>query len=269
MAPRGARRWMGTASVAVVFVVLAVVHVGGIGLATADSGTTISRCTEITEPGTYTIDDEFGAAGFEPSRPCILIRADDVILDGAGHTIDGPGATNTTGVQVLGADNVTIRNLKVTEWQHGVYYGNSTGGTVRNVTSTSNVYGIVVRDATGIGADEVNSSGNLVGIRLVRTADTGFPTVDTRSNRVGGVYAKIRVDGFLFSRTYGPPIDFDGDGLTEDVTGDGDATIGDRFALATIVTASYLSATDLTNDQVSALDFNGNGSLGFGDVLAY
>lgn len=59
---------------------------------------------------------------------------------------------------------------------------------------------------------------------------------------------------------YGKPTDPDCDGLFEDVDGDGRLTSNDVQALA------FVKDVNLTDAQVDALDFNGNGTLEFDDV---
>jgi PKD repeat protein len=60
----------------------------------------------------------------------------------------------------------------------------------------------------------------------------------------------------------GPPQDPDSDGLYEDVNGDGEMTFEDAVTLA------FVSGNNLSNQQISALDFDENGSLDFQDAVA-
>ncbi|MFB6092297.1 MAG: hypothetical protein ABEK02_04715 [Haloquadratum sp.] len=59
-----------------------------------------------------------------------------------------------------------------------------------------------------------------------------------------------------------PPTDPDGDGLYEDVNGDGAVTFDDAVAL------SFVNATELRSEQVAALDFDGDGDLDIDDAVA-
>lgn len=92
----------------------------------------IDSCTEITESGRYVLTEDLEASG----GVCLVISADDVLLDGVGHTIsNGRG----TGVAVgaysdPGFSNVTVQNLTITNLGAGITQGNTTGGEVRNVT---------------------------------------------------------------------------------------------------------------------------------------
>lgn len=58
-----------------------------------------------------------------------------------------------------------------------------------------------------------------------------------------------------------PPSDPDGDGLYEDINGDGEITFEDAVAL------SFVSAGELNEQEVSALDFDGDGDIDTNDAI--
>lgn len=102
-----------------------------------DDRTVITECTTITEPGTYVLGDDLEA---EADEACIVVRADDVLLDGRGRTISGPARTEGVGVLVQppAGDpiaNVRITNLVVEDLNGGIVFDNVTDGLVMNVTS--------------------------------------------------------------------------------------------------------------------------------------
>ncbi|MCX9009740.1 MAG: right-handed parallel beta-helix repeat-containing protein [Candidatus Methanoperedens sp.] len=85
----------------------------------------INSCTDITSPDTYVLSANI--VNSAASR-CINITSSNVILDGAGYTIDGTGAEGTYGILVydpagMGLKNINVKNLKVTDWYYGIYYG--------------------------------------------------------------------------------------------------------------------------------------------------
>jgi hypothetical protein len=79
-----------------------------------------------------------------------------------------------------------------------------------------------------------------------------------------GAVGEITVDG----RTIGPPADCDGDGLFEDVNGDGTVDEQDFWDLTVIARAYARDPSVLTADQVAAFDFDGNGRFDGRDVRA-
>lgn len=85
---------------------------------------TIENCTVVDQPGEYELA---GDVTTNESQTCIEVRAGDVVIDGNGHAIDGPGAaedgtdTSAAGILVDGADaNVTVRNVAVNGFDAGV-----------------------------------------------------------------------------------------------------------------------------------------------------
>ena len=165
-----------------------------------DDPSLIEECTTITESGTYRLGENLTAAA--DSKACIVIDADDVIFDGQGLTINGTvGAeseakTEHYGVDVSGSEdtvrsNVTIRNLVVTEWTHGVHFEEATDVAVRDVTAVSNRVGVAtkaVERATIRGGEYVENAKHGVRIRPKSEAVTvSRATISDNGDR--GVFA--------------------------------------------------------------------------------
>lgn len=66
----------------------------------------------------------------------ITIEADNVTLDGQGATILGADKTSSQGVKVYGRKNITIRNLRVLNYYHGVSIKQSSGIEISHCTIT-------------------------------------------------------------------------------------------------------------------------------------
>jgi hypothetical protein len=77
----------------------------------------IDSCTVINETGHYTLTADVES---DEAEPCFDIRTDDVVLDGNGHTVTGPGPveddeTIAAGVYVNASDeaeNLTVRDVE-------------------------------------------------------------------------------------------------------------------------------------------------------------
>ncbi|MEZ3118125.1 hypothetical protein RYH80_19600 [Halobaculum sp. MBLA0147] len=88
--------------------------------------------------------------------------------------------------------------------------------------------------------------------------ETLSPDLMTLSVSTGGVFpAPLPTVG-----SGAPPRDLDGDGLYEDVDGDGGTDFDDAIALA------FVSPDTLNAEQVTALDFDGDGDLDIDDAIA-
>lgn len=126
----------------------------------ANAETLISSCTTISEPGEYRltadiINNTYGS--------CINITTSDVIFDGAGHMIDSVVPSHliifdgeSGGILVYNKTNVltnvTIKNLKVTDWTNGINFIYS-NGKIENNTASSNLIGINLKNSTNSNLD--------------------------------------------------------------------------------------------------------------------
>jgi hypothetical protein len=71
-----------------------------------------------------------------------------------------------------------------------------------------------------------------------------------------------------FTPPIGPPEDLTGDGLFEDIDGSGEPDYVDVVKLSQLIEAYEAGLIELTEEQVAALDFNGDGILDMRDVTA-
>lgn len=64
----------------------------------------------------------------------ITIDADNVTLDGGGATIIGTDKSSSQGIKIIGRKNITIKNIRVLNYYHGIYAQNSSGIEVHDCT---------------------------------------------------------------------------------------------------------------------------------------
>lgn len=67
---------------------------------------------------------------------CLIIGADDVVVDGAGYNITGPGANY--GVYFQNQNNITVKNLIIDNFARGIYFDGTNTTTIQNVTTNAN-----------------------------------------------------------------------------------------------------------------------------------
>ena len=81
----------------------------------------------------------------------VQIAADSVVLDCAGHTIEGPGDGSQTGIEMIDVSGVVVQNCTVQGFGVGVLVQGrgAIGNTVRDSESSSNVTGLLLRDTSG------------------------------------------------------------------------------------------------------------------------
>lgn len=187
----------------------------GWGASDATSTTTIDSCTTIAEPGRYVLTaDIVDDTSTHLSESCIQIKADDVVLDGSGHRVDGRGVSGTTGIAVTSSgqlSNVSVTRLTVSDWDWGVYYQDVSGGEVRAVTVehngagialeetrhvavrdnevANNGIGVFVHDASGNVVQHNSVSENLVGVDCEGAEANTFEANSITANRAAGATA--------------------------------------------------------------------------------
>ncbi|WP_458206037.1 NosD domain-containing protein [Haladaptatus sp. NG-SE-30] len=256
-------------ALAVVLVVICVL--GGIApTATArPTAPTIDSCTTITEPGHYVLGSDIHNGKTRISTGCVVVQADDVVLDGRGHTLDGFGVSDTSGILVENASDVTVRNVHVKDWNRGIAVRDSNDVTIQGVRASRNAIGIDVRNSNARLVGNTVTK-DLQGIVLADPWDDDLQNNDIQNNHALDVHAPISVvDVFGFRLTLGPPLDPDGDGRYEDVTGNGHTGLWDAVAFPVVVVTDSLGIGDVPAEQQRALDFDGDGALDHGDVLSY
>lgn len=185
--------------------------VGTSGVAGQDSPTEIESCTTITEPGEYVLAEDVSPATVD-GYGCIDVRADDVVLDGRGYTIDGSGAVDDGGrVRAAGiavnpegtfepdarpVENVTVRNVTVTGFATGLRYESVDGGRIAGVETPDDGVGIgLLFGARGIAIEDSRLSNSGTGVDLFGDPDVyGGPSdVTIARNDVEGNDVGIRL----------------------------------------------------------------------------
>jgi parallel beta-helix repeat protein len=65
----------------------------------------------------------------------VRVQASDVTIDGKGYKLDGIDDGTQAGISVeSGANRVTVKNLRLTDWPFGVYYSGASSGSVQGCT---------------------------------------------------------------------------------------------------------------------------------------
>jgi len=95
----------------------------------------------------------------------IVVERDDVILDGAGYTLQG-SSDWSKGVDLTGRTNVTIENIEITSFYYGIYLSSSSNSVYGNTITNNNV-GIELTSSSGNIVSENNiTANNIIGVQL-------------------------------------------------------------------------------------------------------
>ena len=73
----------------------------------------------------------------------IVIERDNIVIDGAGYTLQGTGVYPTAGIHLSERENVTIRNTQIKNFWNGIYFNESSNNTVSgNAVTANRIHGI-------------------------------------------------------------------------------------------------------------------------------
>jgi len=60
----------------------------------------------------------------------IVVEKDDVVIDGAGYTLNGTGAYHREGIDLSDRNSVTIKNMQICGFEYGIYLQSSSRNTI-------------------------------------------------------------------------------------------------------------------------------------------
>jgi parallel beta-helix repeat protein len=72
----------------------------------------------------------------------IIIGRDNIVIDGANRTLQGTGAVGSKGIDLTGRSNVTITNMKIKDFEDGVYLSSASHNVLSQNDLTNNYCGI-------------------------------------------------------------------------------------------------------------------------------
>ncbi len=94
----------------------------------------------------------------------IVIERDNIILDGAGYTLQGGGGRESVGIYLSGRSNVAVKNTNIQSFWYGIRLDSCSGNTISNNHITNNdVEGIFVAHSSGNTISSNNISDNYWG----------------------------------------------------------------------------------------------------------
>jgi parallel beta-helix repeat protein len=142
---------------------------------------------------TYTFTADINAS--------IVVEKNNTVVDGAGYTVQGIGSGN--GIDLSYTNNVTLKNVEVTNFTHGIYLSHSSNNTVTGNTASSNsgngIYLISSSNNTVTG-NNVSSNG-YDGIYLGSSSNNTV-TGNTASNNDYGIYLFNSSDNAIYHNDF-------------------------------------------------------------------
>ena len=116
----------------------------------------------------------------------IVIERDNIVVDGTGYTVQGTGSGD--GIDLWNRNNVTLKNVEVTNFQYGIYLWESDNNTFTGNTASNNKHGIYLGSSNNnILAGNTASSNNEHGIQLDYSSNNTLSD-NTASNNGYGIH---------------------------------------------------------------------------------
>ncbi len=78
----------------------------------------------------------------------IIVGKDDIIIDGKGHFLNGTGEYNSRGIDLTGRKNVKITNIKIRNFDYGIYLSAASNNIISQNELTSNYCGLWIVDSS-------------------------------------------------------------------------------------------------------------------------
>jgi parallel beta-helix repeat protein len=134
----------------------------------------------------------------------IVVERSNITIDGNGHMLEGSGATDSIGIDLTGIDNVTIENMAITAFYHGISLKYCSGISISgdNVTASSGaaIY-LNSSSSTSVSGNNVTrNSGD--GIRLEYSSGNSLNGNNIIENGGSVTYGPVTIAVWL-SSSYG------------------------------------------------------------------
>ena len=126
----------------------------------------------------------------------VVIERDNMVLDGAGYTLQGPGTGHfpwARGISAGYQNNITIRNMRITNFTDGISFSQSENCDITGNIMTKNGYGIYT----------AYTSNFVISGNIADESSVGFGLQDLLNSRVFGNTVTNNNHGiWLYSRCY-------------------------------------------------------------------
>ena len=122
----------------------------------------------------------------------IVIERNNIILDGASHTVQGTGASSI-GAKLTGRSNVTIENITTKAFEWGIGLDSSSNNSISgNNITTNNVEGIWVFDSSNNNINGNNIANNGHGVEVYSvSSNNSISGNNITANNLGGIVLTV------------------------------------------------------------------------------
>jgi parallel beta-helix repeat protein len=152
------------------------------------SGTIYIRANGSIDPSTAPIQRNVDVYTFtDDIKGSIIVEKDNIVLDGAGHTLQGTGVE--TGIDLSLRTNVTIKNIEIKTFDYAVYLSSSHHVTILGTNIADSSDGIWISDSSSNSISGNNITANVLeGIFILASSDNSISGNNITANTFDGVY---------------------------------------------------------------------------------
>ena len=152
------------------------------------SGTIYIRADGSISPPTSNITSTDNVTYYftDNNHNSIVVERDNIIVDGAGCTLEGPAAP--WGIYLSQRQNVTIKNMEIKAFMYGVFLQHSSNNTISGNNITANAVGILLEFSSDNRINGNNVTNNGLGIRLAESSSNTISGNNITANDEGGIY---------------------------------------------------------------------------------
>jgi parallel beta-helix repeat protein len=119
----------------------------------------------------------------------IVIERNNITLDGAGYTVQGTRAYESTGIDLQARSNVTVMNMEIKAFESGIYLESSSNNSIvgSNITN-NNCYGVWLSNSSknSISGNNIANNGNY-GVCLSKSSNNTISGNNIIANDMYGV----------------------------------------------------------------------------------
>jgi parallel beta-helix repeat protein len=152
------------------------------------SNAPISTADDVTYTLTDNIVGAFSAGG---SGDAIVVERDNIVVDGAGYTVQGAWTWNepTEGIFLSGRTNVTVRNTQITGFAYGIVLLSSSNSSVSGNSVANGFEGIGLYRCSNSTVSENNVTGiSYYGIMLSGSSHNSVSGNSVINNYLDGIW---------------------------------------------------------------------------------
>jgi len=137
----------------------------------------------------------------------IVIERDNIVVDGAGYTLDGRRDWMTGGMCLYGRSNVTIRNIEIRAFGAGIYLDSSSSNIISGNNITNNSDGIWLNFSSNNTISENNIRANNDNGILLKYSSNNTINENNITNNWHGIVLKFSSNNIFYHNEFDRPAD--------------------------------------------------------------